>query len=101
MYITSSEWMNQFGGKKVDIEKRPFKPLQYYCCRLSLQPFNVPVCSRDGNVYEEEMILKFLKKHQVEPVTGNPLTKDDLIYNAGMGTIKLAEICIALIQACM
>jgi len=80
MYITTSEWNNHFGGKKNEVEKRPFKPLQFFCCRLSLQPFKVPVCTREGNVYDEEMILKFLKKNKIEPVSGNPLEPEDLIY---------------------
>jgi peptidyl-prolyl cis-trans isomerase-like protein 2 len=46
------EWVEDYGGKKKTIEGSAFKPLPYYCCALSLQPFEDPVCTPDGVVFD-------------------------------------------------
>ncbi len=52
MYISMKEWTEQFGGKKEGERKSIFKPLPFYCCAISLQPFEDPVCNDDGIVFD-------------------------------------------------
>lgn len=69
-YLTYNEWTTLYGGKKEGPEKPDFRRLPFdYCC-VSLQPFENPYCDKDGNVFELEAILEFLKKYKVNPVTG-------------------------------
>jgi len=80
MYITQTEWVNDWGGKKVEREKRlPQKALQFFCCNLTLQPWTDPVCTKDGIIYDLLSIIPWLKKHKVDPVSGVPLKPGDLI----------------------
>ncbi|GAM28255.1 hypothetical protein SAMD00019534_114310, partial [Acytostelium subglobosum LB1] len=78
LVITASEWVNDFGGKKEGEKRSNEKPLPYYCCSLSLQPFDDPMCTPDGNIYEMLNIIPFLKKYGKDPVTGKPMTMKDL-----------------------
>lgn len=51
MYITSTEWKHQFGGKKQAVpggKGAEFRRLPFDCCALSLQPFEHPVCTAAG-----------------------------------------------------
>jgi hypothetical protein len=55
LYITQSEWKNEFGGKRTDglaDESKGNKPLPFHCCALALTPFETPVCTPDGIIYE-------------------------------------------------
>jgi len=55
LYITQSEWINEFGGKRLDgneFEGKGHKALPFHCCALSLTPFETPVCTPDGIIYE-------------------------------------------------
>uniref|UniRef100_A0A6B2L1Y4 Uncharacterized protein n=1 Tax=Arcella intermedia TaxID=1963864 RepID=A0A6B2L1Y4_9EUKA len=79
MYITKTEWVNEWGGKKAEREKRLPKTLQFYCCNLSLQPWTDPVCTSKGTIYDLLNIIPWVKKHKVDPVTGEPLKSGDLI----------------------
>jgi len=80
MYITHTEWVNDWGGKKVEREKRlPQKALQFFCCNLTLQPWTDPVCTIDGTIYDLVAIIPWIKKHKVDPVKGVPLKSGDLI----------------------
>ncbi|EFA84395.1 cyclophilin-type peptidylprolyl cis-trans isomerase [Heterostelium album PN500] len=78
LFITAGEWANDFGGKKDGEKRSNEKPLPYYCCSLSLQPFDDPMCTLDGNLYEMLNIIPFLKKYKRDPVTGKPMTFKDL-----------------------
>lgn len=50
LFITRSEWNAEWGGYK---EKKTHKrQLPYYCCALSLQPFEHPYCTKDGYVFD-------------------------------------------------
>jgi len=80
MYITQTEWVNEWGGKKVEREKRPAqKALQFYCCNLTLQPWTDPVCTSNGVIYDLLAIIPWIKKYKVDPVTGETLKSEDLI----------------------
>eukprot|EP01126_Amoeba_proteus_P055520 TRINITY_DN6898_c0_g1_i1.p1 TRINITY_DN6898_c0_g1~~TRINITY_DN6898_c0_g1_i1.p1 ORF type:complete len:529 (-),score=114.15 TRINITY_DN6898_c0_g1_i1:145-1731(-) len=79
LYITQTEWIESFGGKKKDKEKRPNKNLQFYCCNISLQPWTDPVCTPEGVIFDLVSVLPWIKKYKVNPVTGEPMSVADLI----------------------
>eukprot|EP00484_Ammonia_sp_Unknown_P010398 CAMPEP_0197076744 /NCGR_PEP_ID=MMETSP1384-20130603/212269_1 /TAXON_ID=29189 /ORGANISM="Ammonia sp." /LENGTH=593 /DNA_ID=CAMNT_0042515603 /DNA_START=15 /DNA_END=1796 /DNA_ORIENTATION=- len=77
LFITRTEWNTEWGGYK---EKKTVKrQLPFYCCALSLQPFDHPYCSKDGYVFDLTAILPYVKKHKSHPITGQPLSVKDLI----------------------
>lgn len=53
------------------------KPFDH-CC-LSLQPFEHPYCDSQGNIFELEPILQYLKQFKHNPITGKPLDHKTLI----------------------
>jgi len=55
-YITYSEWTRDFGGvtqRKTDNYKR----LPFNFCALSLQPFENPVCTDEGSIFDLLYVL--------------------------------------------
>ena len=85
MFITYSELKSDWGGKK-DPQHIPIAKLPFFCCALSLMPFQNPVCSPDGVVFDVITILfkivniiPFIKKYKVNPVTGFTMKVTDLI----------------------
>ncbi|KAJ3247493.1 Peptidyl-prolyl cis-trans isomerase cyp8 [Chytriomyces hyalinus] len=82
MYITHSEWTQLdfgAGGFKNRKTGREFKRLPFDCCALSLLPFEVPRCTRDGLIFDLVHIVPWIKKHGTNPVTGVKLSTADLI----------------------
>ncbi|KJX95942.1 peptidyl-prolyl cis-trans isomerase-like 2 like protein [Zymoseptoria brevis] len=90
LYITHSEWSSEdaFGanaGAKArknasnSLAGASFKRLPFNFCALSLQPFEHPVCTADGTIFDLTNILPWLKKHGTNPVTGTPLKSSELI----------------------
>nr|XP_023027013.1 peptidyl-prolyl cis-trans isomerase-like 2 [Leptinotarsa decemlineata] len=76
MYLTYTEWTTLYGGKKVGHttkEEENFKRLPFDHCCLSLQPFEIPYCDLEGNIFDLEALIPFLKKYKINPVTGKPL----------------------------
>lgn len=57
----------------------PFAKLPYYCCSLSLSPFENAMCTVDGDVFEMLYIIPFIKKYQKNPVTGKALKASELV----------------------
>ncbi|CAB4401044.1 unnamed protein product [Rhizophagus irregularis] len=84
MYITHSEWSGEFGGMQfggIQARKKTevFKRLPFYYCSLSLQPFEHPVCTPDGIIFDLRHIRLYLKKFGINPVTGEKLEANSLI----------------------
>uniref|UniRef100_A0A1B6I137 RING-type E3 ubiquitin-protein ligase PPIL2 n=1 Tax=Homalodisca liturata TaxID=320908 RepID=A0A1B6I137_9HEMI len=79
LYLTYNEWTTLYGGKKAGPEKSNFRRLPFDHCCVSLQPFENPYCDREGNIFELEAILGFLKKYKINPVSGKPLDSKSLI----------------------
>jgi peptidyl-prolyl cis-trans isomerase-like protein 2 len=57
LYITHSEWSNKYGGTSFGgARKKPtsseFRRLPFDCCALSLRPFEQPVCTKDGIIFD-------------------------------------------------
>ena len=82
-YITSTEWKNEWGGKKAnrglnDPDQQDYRRLPFDHCALSLQPYETPYADRDGNIFDLAHIVKFLKKYKVNPVTGKKMSASDL-----------------------
>lgn len=81
-YLTYTEWTTLYGGKKAATtskEDENFKRLPFDHCCLSLQPFEHPYCDRDGNIFDLQALIPFLKKFKVNPVTGKPIELKSLI----------------------
>ncbi|XP_019641125.1 PREDICTED: peptidyl-prolyl cis-trans isomerase-like 2 [Branchiostoma belcheri] len=74
LYLTCSEWTQFFGGKKSDgPERGPFRRLPFYCCSLSLQPFEHPLCTEKGDIFDLMNIVPWLKKYGTNPITGEKM----------------------------
>lgn len=56
-----------------------FKRLPFNFCAASLQPFKHPVCTKDGTIFDIEVITSWLAKHHTNPVTGEPMKASELI----------------------
>nr|CAH7713098.1 unnamed protein product [Callosobruchus chinensis] len=82
MYVTYTEWTTLYGGKKSgepSKEEQNFRRLPFDHCCLSLQPFQVPYCDLDGNIFDLEALIPFMKKYKTNPVTGKPLDFKSMI----------------------
>ncbi|XP_030753775.1 RING-type E3 ubiquitin-protein ligase PPIL2 [Sitophilus oryzae] len=82
MYLTYTEWTTLYGGKKSGTlakDEQNFKRLPFDHCCLSLQPFEVPFCDLDGNIFDLDALIPFLKKFKINPVTGKPLDFHSLV----------------------
>eukprot|EP00929_Paragymnodinium_shiwhaense_P013808 TRINITY_DN121661_c0_g1_i1.p1 TRINITY_DN121661_c0_g1~~TRINITY_DN121661_c0_g1_i1.p1 ORF type:complete len:560 (-),score=181.37 TRINITY_DN121661_c0_g1_i1:246-1925(-) len=73
-----TEWAEDGRGFKAK-RHTPFAKLPLNCCALSLQPFDKPVGTRDGNVFEAINIVGYIKKFGKNPITGGKLEVSDLI----------------------
>ena len=56
-----------------------FARLPFNFCAVSLQPFNTPVCTSEGTIFDHENILRWLKDHGTNPINGANLKLSDLI----------------------
>jgi peptidyl-prolyl cis-trans isomerase-like protein 2 len=79
MYITQQEWALDFGGAKKTRTSSDFVRLPFSCCAISLKPFEHPVCSPDGIVFDLTNIIPWLAKHGNNPVTGLSLDRKQLV----------------------
>ncbi|KAH8261054.1 hypothetical protein KR044_002623 [Drosophila immigrans] len=82
MYLTYTEWSEFYGGKKVESlenEHIKFKRLPFGNCCLTMAPFEMPYSDLNGNVFEYEAILKFLRKYKLNPITGQKMDAKSLI----------------------
>lgn len=76
MYLTYTEWTTLYGGKRSGTaveEDTSFRRLPYDHCCLCLQPFEDPYSDNDGNLFEFQAIIEFVKKFKINPVTGKKL----------------------------
>ncbi|KAI9496710.1 hypothetical protein BDB00DRAFT_891330 [Zychaea mexicana] len=85
LYITHSEWSGEVGqhsassGTTGRSGNAGFKRLPFYCCSLSLQPFEHPVCTPEGIIFDLVYIIPYIKKYGTNPVTGEKLDTKNLI----------------------
>ncbi|RUS16589.1 peptidyl-prolyl cis-trans isomerase-like 2 [Endogone sp. FLAS-F59071] len=87
LYITHSEWSGEVGQHSASAGifsrrtngGRAFQRLPYYCCSLSLTPFEHPVCTPEGHVFDLVNIVPYIKKYGTNPVTGQKLDAKSLV----------------------
>ncbi|KAI4460673.1 peptidyl-prolyl cis-trans isomerase-related [Holotrichia oblita] len=83
LYLTYTEWTTLYGGKvsgeRPTEEENAFKRLPFDHCCVSLQPWEHPYCDLDGNIFDLQALIPFLKKFKTNPVTGKPLDMKSLI----------------------
>lgn len=80
LYLTTTEWKNEFGGYKgKQLKNQEFRRLPFSCCTLSMQPFENPLCTKEGIIFDLMNIVPFLKKYGVNPATGEKLSAKDLV----------------------
>jgi len=82
LYLTTTEWSAFYGGKKSAPEvgeRASFRRLPFFCCSLSLQPFEHPYCTAAGVIFDLVNIIPFLKKFGINPATGEKLLAKDLV----------------------
>ncbi|KAL8180310.1 UNVERIFIED_CONTAM: RING-type E3 ubiquitin-protein ligase ppil2 [Gekko kuhli] len=53
-----------------EIPQSNFRRLPFDHCSLSLQPFEYPVCTPEGIVFDLLSIVPWLKKYGTNPITG-------------------------------
>lgn len=78
LHLRPTEWAQDGRGFK-DRRFSPYQKLPLHCCSLSLQPFESPVGTRDGAVFEVTNIIRYIKRFGVNPVTGGRLEVSELI----------------------
>ncbi|EGG16356.1 cyclophilin-type peptidylprolyl cis-trans isomerase [Cavenderia fasciculata] len=78
VFMTVSEWINEFGGKREGETRGAERPLPFSCCCMSFQPFEDAMCTNNGHLYDMLNIIPFIKKHGIDPVTGKKTTMKDL-----------------------
>jgi hypothetical protein len=69
-YLTYTEWTTLYGGKRTGPETSTFRRLPFDHCCLCLQPFEHPYCDKQGNIFELQAVVAYLKKFKSNPVTG-------------------------------
>lgn len=78
MFLTAKEWKEEWGGHK-DKKHLPYQRLPFNCCAITFTPFEDPVCTADGIVYDVTNIVPYIQKYHSHPVSGEPLENTDLV----------------------
>eukprot|EP00887_Chlorella_sp_A99_P008218 scaffold12.g8218.t1 len=78
-YLTATEWREEHGGYKGEKRGRTRGRLPFHCCAISFLPFEDPVCTADGTVFDIVNAVPYIQKFKRHPVTGEPLELKDLI----------------------
>ncbi|TPX41271.1 hypothetical protein SeMB42_g05636 [Synchytrium endobioticum] len=78
LYITRDEWARDFGGAKEKKINNEYKSLPFWCCSLTLTPFEHPVCTKDGVIFDLVNIIPWIKKYATNPVNNEKLETKDL-----------------------
>uniref|UniRef100_A0A8C1NLU8 RING-type E3 ubiquitin-protein ligase PPIL2 n=1 Tax=Cyprinus carpio TaxID=7962 RepID=A0A8C1NLU8_CYPCA len=63
----------------IEIPQANFRRLPFDHCSLSLQPFEYPMCTVDGVVFDLMSIVPWIKKFGTNPITGEKLEAKSLI----------------------
>ena len=81
LFLTATEHKSgeHRGSGKQSGLNLPYRTLPYDCCAISFRPFETPLATADGSVFELLNIVPYLKKFRKHPVTGEPLAASDLI----------------------
>lgn len=80
LYVTATEWRVEGGGYKGSARHdAPFRRLPFHCCGINFTPFEDPVCTEDGTVFDILAAVPYVMRFKRHPVTGAPLALKDLI----------------------
>ena len=81
LFLTNTEHASgeHRGTGKLSTLHLPYRTLPYDCCAISFRPFETPLCTTDGSVFELINIVPYLKKSRRPPVTGKPLQASELV----------------------
>ncbi|GAA6017581.1 hypothetical protein JCM8202_000340 [Rhodotorula sphaerocarpa] len=84
LYITHAEHSGALGqhsasSRGAQSKAQVLAKLPFDHCALTLKPFDVPVATADGTVYDLLAIIPFLRQHGTDPMTGKKLAPGDLI----------------------
>ena len=90
LYISAGEWSQTYGGNKGHINSDTFQRLPFDCCALSFLPFEIPVCSPSGSVFDLTSIVPYIQSFNKDPVSGLPLTLDQL-FNLNFTSSQQSE----------
>ena len=81
LFLTATEHASgeHRGFGKQSTFNLPYRTLPFDCCAISFRPFETPLATADGSVFELLNIVPYLKKFRRHPVSGKPLAASDLI----------------------
>uniref|UniRef100_A0A672JFM6 RING-type E3 ubiquitin transferase n=1 Tax=Salarias fasciatus TaxID=181472 RepID=A0A672JFM6_SALFA len=85
-YITCTEYTNFYGGKRAEIPQGNFRRLPFDHCSLSLQPFEYPVCTEEGVVFDLLSIVPWIKKYGTNPATGEVRARNVSLLDESMSS---------------
>eukprot|EP00189_Rhodosorus_marinus_P003382 CAMPEP_0113961670 /NCGR_PEP_ID=MMETSP0011_2-20120614/5455_1 /TAXON_ID=101924 /ORGANISM="Rhodosorus marinus" /LENGTH=530 /DNA_ID=CAMNT_0000973371 /DNA_START=723 /DNA_END=2312 /DNA_ORIENTATION=- /assembly_acc=CAM_ASM_000156 len=87
LFVTRTEQEQLYGGKRglssretgaaLSAAKAAELPLTH--CALSLQPWDNPVCTPDGTVFELLNLFPYVRKYGVHPISGEPLSTAEIV----------------------
>eukprot|EP00940_MAST-03C_sp_MAST-3C-sp2_P002130 g2130.t1 len=77
MYVSQTEHKYLYGGRR---EKREVvaRAVPFDHCQLTFRPWQNPVGTADGSVFELLAILPYIRKHKTHPITGKKIKAKDL-----------------------
>lgn len=78
LFITATEWSNEYGGKKT-AATHGYRSLPFDHCALTLTPYETPVCTEEGVVFDFVNLFPYVRKHKSNPITGIPMSPSDII----------------------
>lgn len=79
LFVTRTEWKESGGGHREAARGTAYHPLAFDSCGLSLQPYETPVCSPEGVLFDILNLFPYVQKHKKNPVTGAPMSTKDII----------------------
>ena len=79
LFITATEWRQEYGGKKVQAV-HGYQCLPFDHCALSLVPFETPVCTPEGVLFDSVNLISHVLKYKKNPVTGENMSASDIIH---------------------
>jgi peptidyl-prolyl cis-trans isomerase-like protein 2 len=80
-YQTATEWRTEGGGHAGRLQGAAgdFRRLPFSACAISFQPFDDPVATADGTVFDIVNAVPYVQKFRRNPATGAPLELKDLV----------------------
>lgn len=78
IYQKYKELLTEYKAKHNSSDSQMAKlPFDY--CSLSFLPFENPVCTKEGDIFDIMNILPYIKQYNKNPISGKPLKVSDLI----------------------